>query len=220
MRRHMRRLFRILLNAATAVSLVLLCGSVGLMMALSGDRREIDRRIGREHWVIINPTGAALYRYRIIPGVRFRAAEMNRPVVSVDFGALFLLSLLLPTGRAVWWSVERARRDAAAGRNGVCPACGYDLRATPDRCPECGSLTRPLRKSRALSLAWAFIGGEKLELRPIGALPRTPLVCSTNGRNRYSLPVPPAPASVASRGRPDGRREIVPRSAFPSRGVA
>ncbi|MGH7177545.1 MAG: hypothetical protein ACREJC_09215 [Tepidisphaeraceae bacterium] len=54
--------------------------------------------------------------------------------VKVPHWLIFLVFLPWP----IWWlGVKVARRRRFA--HGCCVECGYDLRATPDRCPECGT---------------------------------------------------------------------------------
>ena len=66
-------------------------------------------------------------------GIQFPAVSDSLDI-AVTHGILVTAAALLPL--ACLWRRYRGRNRWVAGQ---CVQCGYDLRATPDRCPECGA---------------------------------------------------------------------------------
>ena len=63
--------------------------------------------------------------------------DFGYSVLRIPFWALTVLFAVPPAvvvRRATSRRIRAARRVAC----GLCPACGYDLRTTPQHCPECG----------------------------------------------------------------------------------
>ena len=90
-------------------------------------------RDGRDPWV---------ERYWSTPALTFRGGRS--PSIGAAYWdvivPLWLPAILFAVAPAWWVTRERTRRRRRRReRAGLCTRCGYDLRASPEICPECGA---------------------------------------------------------------------------------
>jgi len=152
-----KRLRRILLNAATVLSLLLFVATLALWVrsywgdggsvALFGHQWDWSSRNGRFLMSNANEVFVGqLKRLGVDPAKPLVGQTFSPPPDSdilfqdimqivLDYRWVIPAAVILPLWRVrSWW--KRGHRTST----GLCPSCGYDLRATPDRCPECGDL--------------------------------------------------------------------------------
>jgi hypothetical protein len=95
---------------------------------VSGSPRQVRRNPGLE-----GPLGFHCAIRQVSPSLR---------ISDLFFPYWFAVGCFL-AAPAIWFKRYWGQRS----RRGVCPVCGYDLRASPNRCPECGTPVEPSPKA-------------------------------------------------------------------------
>ena len=157
----MRRLARRAFTLFSGLSL-LLCVAVCVLWAWSYQRLGAVNLIASERSLAIAaPTGRLWFVYDTRPPPYTISSE-SKPFRDIDSvapgwtgmrraGGIWwvhtnvLTAIVVPTWMVAGpaavlpalWLAGRLRRRRQK-RAGLCSSCGYDLRASPDRCPECG----------------------------------------------------------------------------------
>src|SRR5690349_7789729 len=74
----------------------------------------------------------------------YLAGPRLRGEIGWEYGTLVTLLAVppvVPVGLSIVRQVRRMRSESRHFSH-QCQVCGYDLRATPDRCPECGAISK------------------------------------------------------------------------------
>jgi hypothetical protein len=109
--------------------LLTLCAAVSLTLGAAVWVLRANRGIGiGPYW------GEYVYGTPVSGVVRWFLFEQPTPLPMTPADFLISACFGLPFSLGAVLLVVRAHVAP-----GVCPSCGYDLRATPERCPECGA---------------------------------------------------------------------------------
>jgi hypothetical protein len=79
----------------------------------------------------------------MVSAVEDMPEDVNRDAILFWVSSIAMLYSFL-AGIALILIVRCERRRMVREKNGQCVECGYDLRATPDRCPECGMIAKTI----------------------------------------------------------------------------
>ena len=98
-------------------------------------------------WELTATTSAPDYPWRYLCRLAwedYSLGERGRQGYGQTIYAPHAVLLALMLARPAAGRIARVVRDQRhQRRSGLCPSCGYDLRATPGRCPECGAGRAP-----------------------------------------------------------------------------